>query len=161
MARMKKLFWVLPIFLLCTVLGATAGEDGTGPGVTEANKVKYDGTAPDSNKISSNIRAVIEKIKARGITKQNARELGASVLSNPLVRVNDEASIQAYIRVHTFANEERAQLEAYEVDIEIVNEQLGMIQGWIPFDKIYEVAQLPFVQRITPPSYATPRVGTD
>ena len=57
-------------------------------------------------------------------------------------------------------SEERALIEAYDVKVEITNEKLGIIQAWIPYNKIDEAAQLPFVKRITPPSYGTPRVGS-
>jgi hypothetical protein len=115
---------------------------------------------PGSGKVSASLRAVMEEMAARGMTRQNARELGASALSNPLVRVNEEGSIQTYIYVHTFGAEEKALLETYGVTIEITNEELGIIQAWVPFDRIDEVAGLPFVKRITPPSYATLRVGS-
>jgi len=116
-------------------------------------------SSPGSEKVSSSVRAMIAEMETRGITTQNAKELGASALSNPLVRVNEEGSIQTYIHVHTFGADEKAQLATYEVIIEIVNEKLGIIQAWIPFNRIYEVAQLPFVKRITPPSYGTLRGG--
>jgi len=102
----------------------------------------------------------MNKMEERGITRQNARELGASTLSNPLVRVSEDGSIHAYIHVHTFGAEEEALLEQYGAVIEITNEKLGIIQAWIPSDRIYEVAQLPFVRQITPPSYGTLRTGS-
>ena len=114
----------------------------------------------ESYKISPSIRTILAEMEARNMTRQNARELGASSLSNRLVRVNEEGSIQTYIHVLTFGPEERAQLESNEVIIEIVNEKLRIIQAWIPFNRIYEIARLPFVKRIKAPSYATPRVGS-
>ena len=117
-------------------------------------------TSSISEKVSSSLRAMIEKMKSLGITKENAKELKASSLSTPLVRVNDEGSIQTYVYVRTFGVDEKAHLEARDVLIEITNEKLGIIQAWIPYNRIYEVAQLPFVKRITPPSYGTPRVGS-
>ena len=118
------------------------------------------GTIPGSGKVSASLRAVMEEMVARGMTRQNARELGASALSNPLVRVNEEGSIQTYIHVHTFGAEEKVLIETYGVTIEITNEELGIIQAWVPFDRIDEVAELPFVKRVTPPNYGTPWVGS-
>jgi hypothetical protein len=130
--------------------------------VSDSGTKAYEKAAPSpiSKNVSSSLTLIVEKMKALGITKENAKELGASSLSTPLVRVNDEGSIQTYVYVRTFGAEEKALLEARDVVIEITNEKLGIIQTWIPFDKIYEVAELPFVKRITPPSYATPRVGS-
>jgi hypothetical protein len=117
-------------------------------------------TSSISEKVSSSLRAMIEKMESLGITKENANELKASSLSTPLVRVNDRGSIQTYVYVKTFGVDEKALLEKRDTVIEIINEKLGIIQAWIPYNKIYEVAQLPFVKRITPPSYGTPRVGS-
>jgi len=128
---------------------------------SDKNMRKDLASSPGSEKVSSSVRAMIAEMETRGITTQNAKELGASALSNPLVRVNEEGSIQTYIHVHTFGADEKAQLATYEVIIEIVNEKLGIIQAWIPFNKICEVARLPFVKRITPPSYGIPRRGTN
>ena len=113
-------------------------------------------SSPVSEKISLSLRLMIEKMETLGITKDNAEKLEASSLTTPLVKVNDEGSIQTYVHVETFGFDEKALLEAREVVIEIANEKLGIIQAWIPFDQIYEVAELPFVKHITPPSYDNP-----
>ena len=115
--------------------------------------------SPISKNVDSRLRAMIENMQALGITKENAKALGASSLSTAFVRVNDEASIQTFVYVRTFGDDEKALLEARDVAIEISNEKLGIIQAWIPFDKVYEIAELPFVIRITPPSYGIPGVG--
>jgi hypothetical protein len=98
-------------------------------------------------------------MEAQGMSRQNARDRNAASLSNPLVKVNEEGSIQTYIHVDTFGAEEKALLEKYEAVIEITNEKLGIVQAWIPFDRINEVAQLSFVKRITPPGYGMPQTG--
>ena len=105
------------------------------------------------NKVSSALRAVIDAMVARGITRQNAKELRASAFSNPLVKVNDQGNIQTYIYVDSFQPGNMDLLKSHEVIVEIVNENLKIIQGWIPFNRIYDVAQLPFVTSITRPSY--------
>jgi hypothetical protein len=117
-------------------------------------------TSPISEKVSSSLRAMIEKMESLGITTENANELKASSLSTPLVRVNDRGSIQTYVYVTTFGVDEKALLEERDMVIEIINEKLGIIQAWIPYNKIDEVAQFPFVKRITAPRYGTPRGGS-
>jgi len=125
-----------------------------------AKKLRKAVSSPSFKKVSSSLKEMIAKMEALGITKENASELEASSLSTPLVRVNDEGSIQTYVHVRTFGVDEKALLEAREVVIEVANEELGIIQAWIPFDQIYEVAELPFVKRITPPRYGTPKEGS-
>ena len=119
---------------------------------------RLDSTAA-SRTVSSLLRSVLSEIKARGITRENARRRGISALSNPLVKVNEDGAIHIYIHVSTLGADEKAKLERHEVAIEIANEELGIVQAWIPFDRIDDVAELPFVIRITPPSYGTPRTG--
>ena len=154
--KMKLLFWLVPIFVLGAYSEVAAGVEGSKLGLNY-KAFKDTATIGVSNKVSSSLKAVRDEIKARGITRQNARELGAATLSNPLVRVSEEGSIQTYIYVQKIGPEERTLLEKYEVIIEIVSEKLGIVQAWIPFNRIYEVGQLSFVKRITPPSYGTPR----
>jgi hypothetical protein len=117
-------------------------------------------TSPISEKVSSSLRAMIEKMESLGITPENANEMRASSLSTPFVRVNDRGSIQTYVYVKTFGVDEKGLLEKRDTVIEIINEKLGIIQAWIPYNKIDEVAQFPFVKRITAPSYGTPRGGS-
>ena len=105
------------------------------------------------NKVSSTLRTVIDAMAAKGITRQNAKEFRTSAFSNTLVKVDDQGNIQTYIYVDSFQPGNMDLLKSHEVIVEIVNENLKIIQGWIPFNRIYDVAQLPFVTSITRPSY--------
>lgn len=112
-----------------------------------------------SKKVGSSLKAMIEKMEALGITIENAKKLKASSLSTPLVKVDNEGKIQTYVYFRAFGLDEKSLLEAWDVVIEITNKELGIIQAWIPFNRIYEIAELPFVERITPPNYGTSKVG--
>jgi hypothetical protein len=48
-------------------------------------------------------------------------------------------------------------LEAYQVDIEDTDATLLLVQAWVPFERLEEVARLAFVRYIRPPSYALRR----
>ncbi|MGQ4809288.1 hypothetical protein NKDENANG_02703 [Candidatus Entotheonellaceae bacterium PAL068K] len=160
-ARRLGLIWPMSVLLLsCVLLEATEGQHGTAQRDYEAITGKQVGTPPDASKVSGRLRAVMNEMQARGISRQNARELGAAALSQALVRVNEAGHIETYIYVATFGDAETEQLKAHEVSIALINEELGIIQAWIAFDRIDAVAQLPFVRRITAPSYGTPRVGS-
>jgi hypothetical protein len=50
-----------------------------------------------------------------------------------------------------------ALLEQQHARIETVDARLRLIQAWIPFDRLEQIAALPFVQYIRPPSYAVRR----
>ena len=39
------------------------------------------------------------------------------------------------------------------LETEVINDELRIIQGWLPHDLIEEASELKFVDKITPPSY--------
>ncbi len=158
--RIKLLILLIPIFLSVLLSVASAGENEKKQRVYRSGEEKYLHKILNSSKVSPIVRAVKEEIEVRGITTKSARAFGVSALSNRLVKVDKDANIHTYVRVRTFSSAERAQLEAYEVKIEIINEEHGIIQAWIPFDRVDEVSQLPFVKLITPPGYAVTWAGS-
>jgi hypothetical protein len=116
--------------------------------------------APGADKVGGQLKATIADMMGRGLTRQNAPARAASAFSNPLVRVDQQGNIQTYVYVDVYGAAERILLESYEAGIEIVNEELNIVQVWIPFTRIMEVARLPFVIRITAPSYAISWIGS-
>jgi hypothetical protein len=104
-----------------------------------------------SEKVSAHLRAVIAQIDAYGV---------ASV-AHPLVRVDPQGRLHSYIHVDAWGQREAAQMREYTVVVERYQAELGIVQAWIPFDRVMQVAQLDFVKRITPPSYASlpPQAG--
>ena len=104
-----------------------------------------------SEKVSANLRAVIAQIDAYGV---------ASV-AHPLVRVDQHGRLHSYIYVDAWGQQEAQRLQDYAVIVERHQADWGIVQAWIPFDRVMQVAQLDFVKRITPPSYASlhPQTG--
>jgi hypothetical protein len=155
---MTKGEWLRRSVLVCGLLpilflgmGSRVATGQQAPRTLIENKARNQlTTIPGANRVNSPLRKNIEEMQARGITSQNARERGAKAFSNRLVKVDEEGKIQTYVHFHSFGDGERAALEQRGVAIETVNQDLGIIQAWIPFSRVYEVAQLPFVKRITP-----------
>jgi len=141
MARVKLLILLIPIFLLVSLPDAATGQS--------------------PSNVSPIIRMKKEEIQAQAISRRVTRAFGAPALSNSLVKVDEAGKIHTYIRVYTFGSAERVQLEAFGVNIEVVNEEYGIIQAWVPFDMVDAVAQLSFVKRVEPPSYATTMTGSE
>src|SRR5262249_32127533 len=50
-------------------------------------------------------------------------------------------------------------LRRHGLDIEVVNKDFGIVQGWIAVENIEALAGEPVVVKVRPPSYATPRTG--
>jgi len=141
MARAKLFILLTAIFLLSVPANAAYGQS--------------------SGNVSPIIRMKKEEIQAQAKSRRAVRAFGAPTLSNRLVKVDGNGNIHTYIRVYTLGSAERSQLEAFGVNIEVVNEEYGIVQAWVPFGVIDSVAQLPFVRLITPPGYAVTRVGSE
>ncbi|MFB3045908.1 MAG: PKD domain-containing protein [Acidiferrobacterales bacterium] len=155
----NRLLLLLGSFLLLAPFDAV-GQEVTAQRFHEVLKSKQLADGGAYAKVSPLLRSVMDQMKARGITRLNAQERGAAALSTPLVKVNAKGAIQVYIHVEPVGDAAISVLETYEVTIEIINEELGIIQAWIPLDRIDEVAELFFVRRITPPSYGIPQTGS-
>jgi len=155
----KLLTLLIPVFVVVTVTAATAGQNREKGRVYRWGEKKYRHDILSSSKVSPLVKAVKEKLKDQQITARIAEGIDVSGLSNSMVKVDEDGNIHTYIRVHSLGNLEEAQLESCGVKIEIVNEEYGIVQAWIPPDRLDEVAQLGFVQRIVPPGYAVTRVG--
>lgn len=111
-------------------------------------------------KISSSILALLDQVHARGLTQHTITESDAKSLSTQLVRIDDLGRIQVYLDVDKVSLGLLSTLREKEVAIELSNQSLRIIQAWIPFDRIGEVAALESVRHIRPPDYGFPRSDT-
>ena len=110
--------------------------------------------------INQSIKSVLFTIRAQDITRANAHAKNIFELSNHRVHIDAHGRIQIYIYMSSFGEEELVKLREYEVKIEITNKDFGIVQGWAPFDRIEDIAALPFVRQIKPPNYGMPRSGS-
>ncbi len=118
------------------------------------------GYAKEESKLGSRIRETLKRIKAMGITRENMKDFNPQELSTPLVRLDESGNIQTYIYLREVNEENLTRLESLGVRIEVANEKYGIVQGWIPFDKLGEVEDLGFVRKVTPPIYGETRTGS-
>src|SRR5262245_10323023 len=114
-----------------------------------------------ARKIVSRLRAVAEEIRAEGLTTANAA--GRDVVqrfSSPVVRVGDAARVHVHVPVTAASEAGLAALRGHGLDVEMVNHQFGIVEGWIPAAILEALAAEPVVVIVRPPSYATRRVGS-
>ena len=111
-------------------------------------------------KIASSFQSVLNQLREKGLTRQTITEPDARSLSTPLVRIDQGGRIQAYVEVEAINSEFLTRLKELEVDTELSDASLHIIQAWIPFDRIEEVARLDSVRKIRPPDYGIPRPTT-
>ena len=124
--------------------------------------------APDSprepkedSKIDSPIRDALQKMQDMAVTRGSASGTAVSSLSvEGFLQIDEIGRIQAYIFVSASGQDELVGLENHEVEVEVVNGEFGVIQGWIPFDRAVDVATLEYVERIQAPDYAHVRIGS-
>lgn len=109
--------------------------------------------------ITKSIKLVLNKVHAWGITRENFHRGRVSELKTPFVHLDEQGRIHLYIYLSSTGESELSKLREYEVDVEIVNEKLAVVQGWVPFDRIEEIASLPMVKKISPPEYGKTRTG--
>jgi subtilisin family serine protease len=131
-------------------------------GELQANQLSL-GNEPKGNenpKISSQITSVLEKMKSMGVTRSNVQDTKPQTLSTPIIKVDSSGNIQVYIYVTEVNDANLEQLKTLEVEIEITNAKYKIVQGWVPFDKMEEVANLSFVVKISPPSYGQTKTGS-
>lgn len=113
-----------------------------------------------ADRISSALLAVQDKMAARLQALQPGQRLDYTTLSNPLVHVDAAARLHVYIYVYQLGEAEQAELRHHGVEIEIANDEFGIVQGWIPMLQLETVAALAFVRRVTAPTYGYLNRGT-
>lgn len=110
--------------------------------------------------ISRPIQTILSMIADRGITRENVSQNDLSVLSTRLVHIDKAGRIQVYIHLTSFNDSDLNQLVEYDLEVEVVNPELAIVQGWVPFYQIEVLAALPIVTQITTPSYGFTRSGS-
>lgn len=114
-------------------------------------------TAKTASKIAVAVSQVAQRMRADGITADNAAARQTESYSTPLMRVDQHGNLHVVILVTTIDARVESRLEQHGVRIEFVHTELRMIQAWVPFDRLERIAILPFVRYIRPPSYAIRR----
>jgi len=113
-----------------------------------------------SRKIGSRLRALIGEFRARGITQGNAAAMDAQRrYSSELLRVDPRGRVQVYVSLADTKPETLDALRRHDLQIEIVNEDFGIVQGWVPVGRLEDLAAEPAVVVVRPPSYASHDTG--
>lgn len=118
------------------------------------------GATTTTAKISPNLLRLLGKMEDKGVTGKGIGSLHADDLSTPLVKVDDQGNVQVYVHMNESNSENIGQLEGLGLIPEVVNDELKIVQGWLPHENVEKAAELGFVSKITPPSYGYPRAGS-
>ena len=116
---------------------------------------------PSQGKIVGILRNVADRLAREDppLDKRASSTL-AQHFSSPLVKVDQHARLHVYVELTAVDTEILDHLTAYQLEIELVNEEWHIVQGWLPFDRLGALAANERVLRIRPPDYAIGRIGS-
>src|SRR5882724_5954325 len=112
-------------------------------------------TSEASRKIVSRLRGLIAEFHALGIAQKNA----AGRFSGDALKMDSAGRVQIYVWVTDTSEQALDTLRRHGFDIEVVNKEFGIVQGWIPVENIEALAAEPVVVKVRPPSYGTHDTG--
>ncbi|HSA58497.1 MAG TPA: thrombospondin type 3 repeat-containing protein [bacterium] len=108
----------------------------------------------EDSKIDPRLRNVANRLhdlKRRGLPRAD---------SGRLVRVDGAGAVQTYLHVEALNDGVLSQLKGRGARIEIADREAGIVQAWVPYENLGAIQDLPFVRRITPPSYGVSRLAS-
>ena len=143
------------------IVGTETGVDSTDPSTEDSMLSRQSPfLGKDDSKVNSIIRQVIEDLKEDWITPGGPKSEGFRSHSvDGIIRLDDSGKIQTYVYTEGSAGEAGTALENLGARVEIVNEEWGVVQAWIPYDRIDRVAELESVKRIETPDYGFTNAG--
>jgi len=89
----------------------------------------------------------------------NPKQVNTVARSNSLV-TKDQSKVQVYIKTQSVTQNDLSQLEKLDFEIEIVNEKLNKVQGWVSLNSIDAITRLDNVISVTSPVYGHSKVGS-
>ena len=112
-------------------------------------------TSEASHKIVSRLRGLIADFHRLGIAQKDA----AGQFSAGALKMDSAGRVQIYVWVTDTSEQALDTLRRHGFDIEVVNKDFGIVQGWIPVENIEALAAEPVVVKVRPPSYGTHDTG--
>lgn len=113
-----------------------------------------------NSKLNSSLTGIKNQISNMAVTRDNAQSAKPSDLSNSVIKVDDIGNVQVYLYCNEVSDDNLEELLSLGLIIEKVNDDLKIIQGWLPSENLEEAAEAGFVVKVTPPDYAHTRVGS-
>lgn len=112
-----------------------------------------------ASKISPVLGRTLDRMTSAGVSRSTMGSHDLAQFSDSLVRVDQRGRVQVYIYLDRLDEAALSELEGAGVTVELANRDQRVVQGWVAFYLVEDVAQLVNVKRIRPPDYAVPRSG--
>jgi hypothetical protein len=116
-------------------------------------------TSEASRKMVSRLRGLGADFRAARIDRHNAAVRGASRYSTGTLKVDDAGRVQVAVTVTDTSPATLQMLAGRGLAMQLVNRQLGIVQGWVAVEDLETLAGESAVRKIRPPSYVRPRTG--
>jgi subtilisin family serine protease len=133
------------VIAIAIVAEASGAQTGVSTNLASARWRQGPGT-----KVSGIVAGIVDALGKRG----------KEPVVSPVVRIDRQNRLQVRLRVQHLDEEARTEIERAGLEIEIANERLNTVRGWVPAGSVWRLASLNNVQRITPPDYAFTRAGS-
>jgi hypothetical protein len=95
----------------------------------------------------------VQRLQRDGITAANVATRQVEAYTTPLVRVDHTGRLQVILLVTTVDEQVQLRLAQYQVRIDMADPALRLLYAWVPFDRLQEIATLPFVRYVRPAGY--------
>jgi len=153
--------WVLSV-MAATVGIAFLPGPVDGQGLKVVGEIRSSGpvTSETSRKIASHLRGLIADFGERRVGEGTANAVDvADRFSSDLLKVDGAGRVQVYVWVTDTGEQALGILSGLSLDVELVNKDFGILQGWIPVSNLERLAAEPLVLKIRPPSYGSAGKG--
>ena len=153
MNKLSLAFFIITLTILCPLLSIDSSADQS------FKSIKSKGLS-GSAKLNSNLKGIINEMSEMVVTRGDNQSFNLSDLSNPLIKVDDDGNVEVFLYCNEVSDENLEQLLDLGLIVEDLNEEHKIIQGWMPYENLEQAAEMGFVVKVTPPSYAHTRVGS-
>ena len=116
-------------------------------------------TSEASRKVVSRLRGLAADFRAARIDRHNAAVRRAARYSTGTLKVDDAGSVQVAVTVTDTSPATLQKLAGRGLAMQLVNRQLGIVQGWVAVEDLETLAGESAVRKIRPPSYVRPRTS--
>ncbi|GJM15465.1 MAG: hypothetical protein DHS20C13_07920 [Thermodesulfobacteriota bacterium] len=113
-----------------------------------------------SSKLNSKLKGVMNELSEMAVTRGGDQSLKLSELSNPMLKIDDNGNVEVFLYCNEVSDENLQQLLSLGLVLEDMNEEHKLVQGWLPYEHLERAAEMGFVAKVTPPSYAHIRAGS-
>jgi hypothetical protein len=151
--------FVMGMLPLLVAISSSHAQDIDAPAATKAmkNKTAKSALAPHEKKLQSNLYETLKRMQSAGITRANARQQNVKArFSTPLLDVDEQGRLLVSLRTSEITPALRAELKSLGFELIASTDNLKvtpnhqMITGWIPFDRLLDIARLASIFHIRP-----------